>query len=535
MFPFFYDKEQWLEYLDFLCENRMNTLYLWNGHPFASLVKLEDYPYAVEVPDDVFEQNVEIFGFLTEEANKRGIWLIQMFYNIFVSKPFAEKHGISTQHSASSSLVLDYNRKSIAKFVEEYPNVGLLVCLGEALSGQSNQEYWLNNAVIPGVKDGMAKLGLTEEPPIVIRAHSVSDPTSLIQGALPLYKNLYTMAKYNGESLTTYEPRGSWAEMNVSLSKTGATHVSNVHILANLEPFRYGAQDFIRKCVIAQRDRHKAQGLHLYPLAYWDWSDAPDNEDPRIRQYRRDWIWFEAWARYAWNVERDLEDEQAYWTNRLADMYGNAEAGALILEAYNAAGECAPQLVRRFGITEGNRQTFSLGMTLDQLVNPGGYRPWRDLWECQAPPGERLDEWAAKEKNGEPHSGETPPSVIAAVDAFSKQAVDAIEAAAPLVTKNYEEFSRLRNDMHCIRALTQFYCEKVEAAMAVLLGNKSAALPHMEASLEHFRRLEEFTRDTYRYANSMQTSHRKIPFGGPGYYHWTQVLPKYEQELQDFR
>src|SRR5687768_13880471 len=30
-FPFFYDKEHWREYLDFLVENRMNTLYLWNG------------------------------------------------------------------------------------------------------------------------------------------------------------------------------------------------------------------------------------------------------------------------------------------------------------------------------------------------------------------------------------------------------------------------------------------------------------------------------------------------------------------------
>ena len=39
LFPWFYDKELWREYLDFLVENRMNTLYLWNGHPFASLVQ----------------------------------------------------------------------------------------------------------------------------------------------------------------------------------------------------------------------------------------------------------------------------------------------------------------------------------------------------------------------------------------------------------------------------------------------------------------------------------------------------------------
>lgn len=32
-FPWFYDKAQWIDYLDMLVENRMNSLYLWNGHP----------------------------------------------------------------------------------------------------------------------------------------------------------------------------------------------------------------------------------------------------------------------------------------------------------------------------------------------------------------------------------------------------------------------------------------------------------------------------------------------------------------------
>ena len=139
LFPWFYDKKLWTEYLDFLCANRMNTLYLWNGHPFASLVRLKDYPYAVEVPDDVFQKNQEQFRWLAQECDKRGIWLVQMFYNIFVSKPFAETNHISTQLSAPTPLVADYTRKSIAEFVKEFPNVGLMVCLGEALQGTSNQ------------------------------------------------------------------------------------------------------------------------------------------------------------------------------------------------------------------------------------------------------------------------------------------------------------------------------------------------------------------------------------------------------------
>lgn len=44
-FPWFYDKQAWDTLFRHVSgENRMNSLYLWNGHPFASLVRLEEYP-----------------------------------------------------------------------------------------------------------------------------------------------------------------------------------------------------------------------------------------------------------------------------------------------------------------------------------------------------------------------------------------------------------------------------------------------------------------------------------------------------------
>ena len=125
----------------------------------------------------------------------------------------------------------------------------------------------------------------------------------------------------------------------------------------------------------------------------------------------RDWIWFEAWARYAWNPDIPEKQDHAYWISQLAELYGNTNAAREILDAYNDSGEVAPRLIRRFGITEGNRQTLSLGMTLDELVNPNQYGAIKDLWVSQAPPGERLDEYVKKEWNHEPHVGETPASI----------------------------------------------------------------------------------------------------------------------------
>lgn len=546
LFPFFYDKAMWTEYLDFLVANRMNSLYLWNGHPFSSLVKLPDYPYALEVSDEQFQQNAEMYRWLATECDKRGIWLVQMFYNLLLPKPFAEKHGLETQLSAPDPIAADYTRKSIAAFVKEYPNVGLMVCLGEALLGVENQIQWCTQVILPGVKDGMAQAGLTREPPVVIRTHA-TDARKVMPEALKVYSNLYTEAKFNGESLTTWEPRGVRQQLHLAMSRLGSVHLSNVHILANLEPFRYGAQRFIKKSVDASINRLGAHGLHLYPLFYWDWPYSPDMVSPRLKQWDRDWIWFEAWARYAWNPAIDETTDRRQWVDALTTRFGSREAAEKILDAYNDSGECAPRILRRFGITEGNRQTMSVGMFLDQLVNPDRYRPFPELWESQSPPGERLHQFVEREYTGQAHEGETPPQIVSEVLAFSESAVKSIDAAAPLVTKNAEEFKRLQNDIHCIRAMSQNYAAKVNAAMRVLRYDRSNDLADMEQaavylaeSLEHFRELEKLTRETYTAANSMQTSQRKIPTvggidGKPANYHWSQLLPMYEKELADFQ
>jgi hypothetical protein len=546
LFPWFYEKRLWLEYLDFLVEHRFNALFLWNGHPFASLLRLPDYPQAVEVPPEVFERNVEMYRWLAGECDRRGIWLVQMFYNIFLPQPLAAEHGVPTQLAAPTALAADYTRKSIAEFIKQYPNVGLMVCLGEALQGTSNQLAWATQTLLPGVHDGMRAAGLTAEPPIVIRTHAM-DAEAIMPACFQVYSNLFTETKYNGESLTTYEPRGKAQATHLAMARLGP-HLVNVHILSNLEPFRYGAARFIKKSVVAARDRLGASGLHLYPLSYWNWPYSPDVAAPPLKQWERDWMWFAAWGRYAWNPDCSEQEDRAFWFDRLTAFYGCDEATAgAILEACNAAGEVAPILVRRFGITEGNRQTLSLGMTLDQLVNPKRYNAISELWESQAPPGERLEEFVQTEWRQEPHVGETP--VLAIQDAlrFSSNAVAGFEAAAEKVTANREEFERWRRDAKSLALMARFYAAKTAAARHVLrfglngdIGEMERAAQAMAESVEHFEQLAKLTEGAYHFANSMQTGHRKIPFPGAingvgTNYHWTQVLPLYRRELQDFR
>lgn len=544
-FPWFYDKELWIRYLDMMVENRYNSLYLWNGHPFASLVKLEDYPYALEVDEETFRKNEEMFTFLTKEAEKRGIWVIQMFYNIILPKPLADRHGIKTQDRSRPILPIaaDYTRKSIAAFVEKYPNVGLLVALGEAMQGIENDVEWFTKTIIPGVQDGLSALGADSQPPIVLRGHD-TNAAIVMENALPLYKNLYTLNKYNGESLTTYEPKGKWAEYNKSLSELGSTHISNVHILANLEPFRYGSPDFIQKSVKAMRSAHGANGLHLYPqTSYWDWPYAPDKTEPRLLEIERDWIWYKAWGRYAWNADLEREKEMEYWANLFNEKFGCDNCGKDILKAYEASGEISPMILRRYGITEGNRQTMTLGMFMSQFVSPDKFSLNYMLNESHGPEGELLMDFARKEFNNEPHNGETPAWAIGKIVEYAEKAVRAIESVEG-VTKEPAEFEMLKNDIYCYEAMARYFSEKAKAAVLVLnygyskdISDLESAVPLLEKSITHFENLVELTKDTYLYANSMQTQQRRIPIGGNDGKNktWEELLPFYVEELQNFK
>ncbi len=548
VFPWLYDKAQWIEYLDMLVANRMNSLYLWNGHPFASLVRLKDYPFAVEVDEATFRKNEEIFSFLTHEAGKRGIFVIQMFYNIIVSKPFAEHYGIPTQerHVKITPLLKDYTRKSIAEFIRKYPNVGLLVCLGEAMSTIEDDVMWFNETIIPGVKDGLKALGRTDEPPILLRAHDTDAP-AVMQAALPHYKNLYTMHKYNGESLTTYEPRGPWTKIHTDLSSLGSIHISNVHILANLEPWRYGSPWFIQKTVNAMHTIHGANALHLYPQAsYWDYPYTADKlpDGSRLKQTERDWIWFKAWGRYAWKEGRERADEISYWNRQLEDYYGvSTQEARQIQTAYDETGEIAPKLLRRFGITEGNRQTLLLGMFMSQLVNPYKYKIYPGFYESCGPEGEKLIEYVEKKWKNQPHVGELPLDIVSQTIEHGDKALAAMEQVKG-ATRNTAELERLRNDIRCYREFAHFFGNKVKAAELVLdyqwgkdTGKLDAAIPFLEASLKHYEKLVELTRDSYLYANSMQTAQRRIPIGGDDGKNktWEELLVHYKKELVNYR
>jgi phage-related protein len=83
------------------------------------------------------------------------------------------------------------------------------------------------------------------------------------------------------------------------------------------------------------------------------------------------------------------------------------------------------------------------------------------------------------------------------------------------------------------------FSEKVYAALDLVrykysnqISDLEKALPHLERSVEHYSKLVELTKDTYLYANSMQTKQRKIPMRGVDatFIHWKEMLPVFQKK-----
>lgn len=577
-FPWFYDKAQWIQYLDQLAEQRTNALFLWNGHPFTSLLKLPKYPEAQEIPSAQLEQNIAMFRWITAEADKRGIWILQGFYNIHLSHTFARAHNVPYHLSAPTPLASEYTRYCISEFIRTYPNVGIFMTLGEAMGPHYGPE-WLSKTIIPGVLDGLAEEEKAvghpvPQPPIVVRAHA-TDIDQAMAAARPLYSNIDTMWKWNGESLTWTNIRGSVKEKFQSMVKESNDTIVNIHLLSNLEPFRWGDPTFVRD---TERNfiRLGIGGVHVYPLRYWDWPYSADKTEPLLIQTDRDWVWFATWARYAWNPERDPALEQTYWSEQFARRFavpggvnaqGHSErvvglesiqtiaaethkptseqmdTGAHLLAAYELSGQCAPEVIRRLGITEGNREVLSLGMTMPQLIDAARFNPAQTLWTADAPDGERLDEWVANEVHGGKHHGENALSVAADAAEKSAEAVKEAEAAGPGIAADARpEYDRIVDDMRAVQYLMAFYNAKVQAAALVMRYGYDHDLAHLAQartlladSVSEYAKLTQLTLKTYRNAAGMETSQRQIPVrGGPQTNHWSDLLPVYKKELTTF-
>src|SRR5690606_12506443 len=113
----------------------------------------------------------------------------------------------------------------------------------------------------------------------------------------------------------------------------------------------------------------------------------------------------------------------------------DTQSTALLL-ALDEIGEISPKILRRFGITDGNRQTSTLGMLMTQLMNPYRYGLFTLLYESEAAEEEMIIDYAEKQFKGESHIGETPMRVADEIVRHANKAVQAIQGMQQAANRN---------------------------------------------------------------------------------------------------
>ena len=531
-FPFFYDKKMWTEYLDFICRNRFNAITFWNGHPFAYFIEMDKYPEAQKgMGDDVISANREMLKWLSSEAEKRNIWLMFEFYNIHTSVYFAEAHKLPPHGiSEPTPLLREYTEYVIQKFVGDYPSIGLYICPGEELAADHVVE-WVDTVIFEAVR----KTG--KKPPIVVRSWGwlkFEDMKVLASK----YSNLYTERKYNVEMIAGMDVdpvNAQWAQLSNQ-------HVVNVHMVGNLEPFRWGAPSYVQGCVRSSIEEGGGTGIHLFPRKAWRWPYGCDRVDKPQLQWNRDRFWFEVWGRYAWEPNRGQTAERDYWVQRFGEEYGSEEAGRYILAAYEASADVLPALTRLFWVQNSNHWVVSAGIMLDQIIALGSIQK-QSLDESGYLPRvetETIAEYLEAVKKGKTRADRmTPMDLLDKKIAEAEEAVEKARFGVRMARRNKDEAQRIQSDLEAMLLAVKFYKYKLEAAAAKVLfeagtekqKNAAACVKGLENSFVVFSELAGLTKKTYESLSDVPAWYPSLALPCP--YHWTDILPIYAKELED--
>jgi hypothetical protein len=526
-FPWFYDRPLLTKYFDCLQANRFNTIFLWSGHMFPSIVTMPEYPDATDLKPEDLERNQKQFRWFTDECAKRNIRVLMHFYQIHIPKSLAKARKIPMHYNKPNDFVKKYVRYALTRFLSEFSSVGLYVCPGEAL----DQRYtgpWIHDVILAAAKDSK------QNPTIVVRAWGL-DPEGFKKLCVPEYENLYTELKHNVEMIVSPVPDRRHAQYKNMAKK----HIVNVHEVADIKPFRWGSPSFIHE-MVGHWKEVGLDGAECYGMISWRWPYSLDKLEPaqttfwpkgkKLLSFERDWIWFEALGRYLWKVDRPEQDETAYWTGRFAKRFGGEEAGRNLLKWYDTTGPVLPGLQNLTHVHNMNFYPTAVGkeQMVDAILDTAActrdypaqpvdayffdrYKQKYNVPDLTNRITMPVAEYADKLAAGQTVAGAmTPDKVVDLLVEMAEEGCRLAESVQKAATVNQEEAARFVTDSQALALVTQAWQQKVYAAIAKRCYQKTkdakyakALLDHTQRSVAIYEKLVALTDKTYVNATDM--------------------------------
>lgn len=353
------DVRYWEAFLDMMAENRFNALSLWNLHPFVYMIKPKNFPEASPFDEKEMKEWQDLHKEILRMADERAIDTYIIPFNIFVSKEFAEAHGVAKQNfyphyyveGDTSEIVKRYTRECVTQLLKEYPTLtGMGLTLGEGMAGMTPQqrEDWIFSTYIEGMRLAGRKVKLVHRIPF--------SSTTASLGATSRELEQLTRRAIERETKLDFIQGPIWADLKYNWSHAHSTpKLVKVHggemfdTFYNPEPvgykitytarnedffaLRWGVPDFIR-AHIAQNSQPYVGGYFIGSETYIpakDYFTALDGPVDWTYAFQRQWLFYKLWGRLLYNPDTPDEIFQAEFDRR----YG--AAGKNLLQAFALA------------------------------------------------------------------------------------------------------------------------------------------------------------------------------------------------------
>jgi len=527
--PEMWSADFWHEFLDEMARQRLNTLTLWNLHPFPSIVKVPEYPdvaladvmrttlpfdttYALTGRDMVrpaqlqhletlkkmsIEEKIKFWQQVMEYAHDRGIDVYLFTWNVFTWGADG-KDGITNDQT--NPITVDYFRKSIRQSLLTYPRLaGIGITAGENmqnLTGEASKENWLLNtygAAIADVKKLQPdrsivlihRLNQATAKPVVAEWKDYAEPFELE------YK--YSIAHMYSS------PTPPFAKHDLADLPRGM-HVWITARNDDIYSFRWGDPDYARSYVSNLPGPEVRAGFLIGSDGFiWGrefTSTEPDS--PRQLFIKKQWYSLMMWGRLSF--EPELPD--TLFERTLDIRFPEAVPGKLFA-AMAAASKIIPQVTRFFW--SGNDLAWFPEACISHPSHKGFYTV-KDFIGGAVMPGSgivNIRAYVDALSQNKSVDGISPLQVAAALRDDATQTLKIVNEMPEKVTD--KELRLTLGDLNAMAHLGNYYADKIMGAIDLALynatgdsGQQQSSMKHLEAALQEWKQYAAIATAQYK-------------------------------------
>ena len=522
------DTSYWKAFLDMMVTNRLNTLTLWNLHPYPFLIKSKNFPEASPWTDAEMKEWQRLFHSIVNMATERAIETYIIPFNIFVTPEFARAHNVAMDNLTheyfvngdTSEIIKRYTRESVTQMLNEYPGLtGMGLTLGEGMGGMSPQqrEDWMRETIIEGMRLAKRKSKLIHRIPFSSTTGSL--------GITSIETEQLTRKGIEKEAELGFTDGPIWADLKFNWSHAhSTTKLIKVHggklydtyfkpeptaykivWTARNEDFfclRWGVPSFVRGHVL-QNVKPYSGGYIIGSETYIPAKDYFTNDSTNLPwryAFERQWLFYKLWGRLMYDPK--LADE--IFQQEFIRRYGFA--GKQLFIASSLAGHTPLQLASYFDCGW-DFTLYSEGMmALDNTVKRVEYISIDRL--IKQPPLDTsyvsIAEYVSRtgSKTVFDKKEITPPMLVAMLENNCNNALELVSKIN--VTGNKALLQEVA-DIKAWSYLGLHLAEKIKGGVALqtyrsrgVESNKQKAIKHLQKALEYWDNIIGITRPLYK-------------------------------------